>query len=237
MITDVHCHILPGADDGAAGTDETERMLRIADGEGIGVIFATCHFTLGESEKRTDFVRERFRIARDMWKRIGAEKEMYLWSEILWEDGAERAIADGGAISLGGGEYVLTEFLPGVGSGEAKDAVRRIRYAGYRPVLAHIERYGRLAAGETFKELCRLGAVLQVNASSVCGEAGLIVKRRVIKWISDGLVSLVGTDAHDSKVRPPVMTRCLKVLRSRFGGEEAARLTEDNPAKLISGSL
>ncbi len=235
MIIDIHCHILPGVDDGAKNEDSMEHMLCLADAEGIEAIIATPHFTLGEDEKRVEAIKMKYDIARSAWKKRGSQKELYLGSELLWGEGVVDALEAGKALTMNGTSYVLVEFPSDVGYEYIESAVRKLQYAGYFPIIAHIERYWQLRDRKALRKLVDMGAYLQVNVSVILGNHGFWRKRRIVRWLKEGLIHFVGTDAHSSKTRKPEMKQCVQYLEKKIGIVKTRRILEENPKKVLEG--
>ncbi len=235
MIIDMHCHILPGIDDGARDEGSMERMLRIANTEGIEAIVATPHYTLGEDEKKLEAIKTKYALARKTWKKRGSQKELYLGSELLWEDGIVEALDSGKALTMNGTSYVLVEFLPDAGDTYIENAMRRMQYAGYLPIIAHVERYKRLQNRKVLQELVDMGVYLQVNVSTILGKHGFFLKHRVLRWMQEGLIHFVGSDAHNSKTRRPEMKECAQYLNKKLGVTRTRQILEKNPMRMLEG--
>lgn len=235
MIIDMHCHILPGIDDGARDEGSMERMLRIANTEGIEAIVATPHFTLGEDEKKLEAIKTKYALARKAWKKRGSQKELYLGNELLWEDGIVDALESGKALTMNGTSYVLVEFLPDAGYAYIENAVRKLQYAGYLPIIAHVERYERLQNRKALQGLVDMGAYLQVNVSTILGNHGFLLKHRMLTWMKEGLIHFVGSDAHNSKTRRPELKQCAQYLEKKLGVVKTRRILEKNPMRMLEG--
>lgn len=235
MIIDMHCHILPGIDDGARDEGSMERMFRIADAEGIEAIVATPHYTLGEDEKRVEAIKTKYALARKTWKKRGSQKELYLGNELLWEDGIVEALESGNALTMNGTSYVLVEFLPDAGYEYIENAIRKLQYAGYLPIIAHVERYEQLQNRKSLQKLVDMGAYLQVNVSTILGKHGFLLKWRMTQYLKGGLIHFVGTDAHNSKTRRPELKQCAQYLEKKLGVVKTRRILEKNPMKMLEG--
>lgn len=235
MIIDIHCHILPGVDDGAKDEDSMERMFCLADEEGIDAIIATPHFALGEDEKRAETIKLKYDMARSAWKKRDSQKELYLGSELLWEEGVVDALEEGKALTMNGTSYVLVEFLADVGYEYIESAIRKLQYAGYIPIIAHVERYWQLKSRKMLRKLVDMGAYLQVNVSIILGHHGFWQKRCIVRWMKEGLIHFVGTDAHNSKTRKPEMKQCVQYLEKKLGIVKTRRILEENPKKVLEG--
>ena len=141
MIFDIHCHILPSVDDGARNESSTDRMLRIAASEGIDVIVATPHFSYDREKEEVEMIKRKYAEVRALWKKRGADKEMYLGNELFYSEGVIEALQDGRALTMNGTRYVLVEFPMYAEFSNIQKAIQKLQYAGYIPIIAHVERY------------------------------------------------------------------------------------------------
>ena len=165
-ITDMHCHVLPGLDDGPKDMDESLEVLREAARQGIDTMICTPHFHPGRykvhaaqiaksiQEVRMALIREHINL------RLVAGQECYYYSGLVDE------LDSGNVLTMAGTSFVLVEFEPDALYTTLRRAVRELADAGYRPILAHYERY-RCLDGDVGRldELRGLGAMLQLNFS------------------------------------------------------------------------
>lgn len=235
MIFDIHCHILPDVDDGARNEKHTKRMLQIAADEGIDVIVATPHFLAdGKSADVSDLVKKS-RQVREWWKEYGEEKELYLGNELFYSESLSEALEEKTALTMNDTEYILVEFPIYADYSYIRKAVQKLRYAGYVPILAHVERYDFFKQPKRVEDLVELGAYIQVNASSVLGRHGFFEKCAIVRLLKKDLVHFVGTDAHNTKERSPEIRMCAEYLKRKLGKGKAQRILEENPKIMLRG--
>ena len=235
MIFDIHCHILPNVDDGAKDGKTTKRMLQRAVEEGIDAIVATPHYSCEMEDEEIEQVRQKFLMIQKWWKEKEPDKELYLGSELYYSEGLIAALERGAALTMNGTRYILVEFPIYLNFQNIKKAVQKLLYAGYIPIIAHVERYERMKKLEMVSELVDMGALIQVNVSSVIGRNGFKDKFYVMKLIKKHVVHFVGTDAHDTEVRKIRMQACLQYLEKKLGKEKAAQILEENPRRMLEG--
>ncbi len=235
MIYDMHCHILPGVDDGARDMKDTERMLRTAHAEGIDRMLVTPHFQCGGRCAEVEELKKQYAKVQELWTQYGTDKELYLGSELFYSEGVVDALQAGEALTLNGTRYILVEFPIYVEFPYVLRAVQKLRYAGYRPIVAHVERYEKMQRPDCMRELMRAGAVMQVNVSTLLGRHGFFARYRMTTYLKKGLVQLVGTDAHDTKERKPVMKECRLYLTKKLGETRAQEILESNPERILRG--
>lgn len=235
MIFDIHTHILPDVDDGAKDADETKRMLQIASEEGVDAIVATPHFTCGMSKKQTQKRIELYEAVRNWWKKKEPDKELYLGNELFYGESLVEALEEGVALTMNGTRYVLVEFPIYADFSYVQKAVRTLQYAGYFPIIAHVERYENMQDRGKIQSLVDMGAYIQVNVSSIIGNHGLIAQHRIVRYLKAGLIHFVASDAHGARVRRPEMQQCREYLEKKIGEKKTRQILEINPEKMLKG--
>lgn len=234
-MIDLHTHILPGIDDGAAGFDEAVAMCRRAAATGTEAVVATPHLLHPRWGGVTgDGLRESFKALVEVLGgfldvRLGAE--IHVGSDLL--ELVDRLPA-GPLVRLAGSRYLLLE-LPFVGRPpDVRMLVHEIMLAGWVPVLAHPERTPCLiGAPAELDDLVDLGALLQVTAMSLTGGFGRKVMHVSRELVDRGLAHFVASDGHDPELRPAVLDEAFAVVRQGWGESAAQQLFADNPMAVL----
>lgn len=234
QMIDIHCHILPGLDDGAQDISETVAMLKIAASEGVSDMVVTPHFRPGR------FTASPEKVMETLWKvQKAAEREqisirLYPGNEVYYFDDMAEYLKQQKLCTLNGSACVLIEFSPSAMLRTIQNAADKLLNEGYRPILAHVERYESLQANaEDAVFLHEMGMQLQVNASTVMGKAGTASKRFVYRLLDENAVDYIGSDAHGSRHRTPEIARCRDAIIKRYGYEYAQRLMRSNALEMI----
>ena len=235
MRFDIHTHILPSIDDGARHEFSTTRMLRLAAANGTTHMVATPHFSCGIAGSRMIEIMDKFNQVREEWKSLSEQNEFYLGNELLYGEGLIDALNRGEALTMNGTRYVLVEFPVYSDYSYIRRAVQNLSYAGYWPILAHIERYEFFKKKENIKELIRIGACMQVNADSVLGRHGFLLRRYILKLIKESMIHFIGSDAHSSSKRRPELKECENYLNRKIGSSMTHQLFQTNPDKMLKG--
>ena len=231
-FTDVHHHLVYGLDDGAKTFEQAMTMAAAADAAGTATLIATPHVLPGIRPFDEALYHRRVERLQAACRKRGMGLRLLEGAEILYTEQTCRMLREGRIPTLGGSGWVLVEFLPQTGYRDLCDALAGILRTGYRPVIAHVERYRCLdAAGRRLRELRRaFGAVAQMNCSTVLGGKGWLQDWRSRRWLDEGFVDLVATDAHNVTSRPTRMREAYALLEARYGQAYARRLTGlDNP--------
>ncbi len=235
---DIHCHILPGIDDGAANEREMLQMLKVAYSQGIRYVFATPHYHPKRGEADASVVDSVFENVQNVVKTQFPDMKIYKGNEIYFRQDATQMLKEGRLLTLAGSDYVLLEFSTAVSRDQVKNAVGQLQMAGYVPVIAHVERYEDLVGEYGFiEELADAGVYFQVNAASVVGDMGGARKRFIKKMIKNDWVHFIGTDAHDAGHRAPLMEKCASYLRKKFDEDTAEMLLYHNPMMIVKNKM
>ena len=237
MRFDIHTHILPAIDDGARSIGSTARMFQLAAASGTTHIVATPHFTCEIAGNQVEEIKNKFNQLRREWKSLSEENEFYLGNELMYGEGLIDALDKGEALTMNGTKYVLVEFPLYSSFYDINRAVQTLNYAGYWPILAHIERYECLRKMENVKDLIRIGACMQVNADSIIGKNGYGTRYYALKLIKNNMVHFVASDAHSSRERRPELENCEAYLNKKVGTKMARQLFRINPGKMLKGEL
>ncbi len=233
--TDVHCHVIPGVDDGAQDLNESLRMLLYMYEEGIRRVIATPHYHGGYMEPRIGKIKERFdelKSAMDYDERLST-MELYLGCELYYYPSVTEWLDEGRVATMAGSDYVLLEFGYTMDMHTINAGTGAVINAGYIPIIAHAERYTALVSDlDAVESLIKKGAYIQVNTGAFHG--GFKKRSFVKKLFKNRMVHFVGTDAHDDEDRPPNMALEAEYIGKHYGEDYCRMLFVDNPAKVIN---
>ena len=234
QFIDMHCHMLPGIDDGARNWDEALAMARLAEADGIQTVIATPH-QLGAyrtNDGRT--IRARVAHLREFLNQRDVNLRVLPGAEARIEPNLIGRIRAGEILTLADrGRYVLLE-MPQEICLPIEGLLGELNRAGVTGVLAHAERnMGILAQPSLAESFVAAGCLLQVTAGSILGTFGKPVEETSLRLIRQGMVHFVATDAHSAKSRRPLMRQAFDCLVEIVGHEAAAALCCHNPAALL----
>ncbi len=235
---DIHCHIMPGVDDGSPDTDTSLQMLKIAAANGVKKIILTPHHKPmhhNVSPKHNAAYRQRLQdVARDN----GVNVNLYSGNEVYYSDETQADLESGNICTLAGSDYVLVEFHPAYPYKAIHNGLYQVQGAGFIPIIAHVERYSDVVSHPAYvRELVDMGCYIQVNASSIMGKYGFGIAHFTKKLIKEDLVHFVATDAHDTGRRAPNIADCRKYVERKFGLDTADRLFYDNPQSVLDNVI
>lgn len=217
MYFDIHSHIIPGIDDGAANLEQSKQLLRMMKARGADAVAATPHF-YAESvnfESHSARAKQGFDAIKPLAEAIGLT--VIKGYEVRYFHGIGRSDILK-SLTLGGSDYLLLEFRYG------EDITDRVIsdvsdiYYNYSitPILAHIERYRKYRGFEKALELIDDGIALShVNTSSFTDS----YKKAAFSLINDNRVHFIASDAHNTETRQPLYTVAFEKLASHFGDD------------------
>lgn len=235
-FVDMHCHILPYVDDGANDMEEAIKMLKMEYAQGVRTIIATPHFRYKMFETPREEIIRQFLLLREEAKNIGSGIEMYLGCEFHANMEMTRLLREKKVSSMGGSKYVLTEFSGAAPFSYIRERIAALVSAGYKPIIAHIERISCLRKDfGAIEELVELGAKVQVNTESITN--GFTTKRFCRKLMQEDLLHFVGTDCHGSAYRVPRMKDAYQYVLKKFGKEYADEIFINNPRDIVKRRL
>ncbi len=229
-LTDIHCHMLPFVDDGPDSVMEAKALLAESYEQGVRRIIVTPHYRPEMFE--TPIKRIRYSYSR--MKEIAAEMgiRMRLGCEFYRNEHLVSLLRERERPSLAGSRYVLIEFSTNDLFQTIHNSVYELLTNGYKPVIAHIERYACCGEIEKIQELRALGASIQINAGAVLGNAGRHTRRYCKKLMQADLIDFIASDTHDTKNRRPNLGECAAFVEKKMGKEYAFRIFVTNPGKI-----
>lgn len=231
---DIHCHILPYVDDGAEQKEESLVLLKSQFEQGVRVVCCTPHLRKGMFETPDEVIYEQFQKLKERARIFRGKMHLYLSREYYCDSSFIRRIEAGNVITMGNGKYLLTEFSSRYSEKELYEYIRLIRKCGYRPLIAHVERYPEVKNLKSVEKMIHLGAKIQVNAGSLLGREGIKQALWARKLIKNHLVHVVASDAHDTESRPPELAKTAAYLKKIVGETETRNLLYENPITILN---
>ena len=231
---DLHCHVLPGVDDGCTTIEESIIMIKKSIDMGVTDIVCTPHYRAPYlADKKT--LNKIFNFLKKHVEDNGLNIRLYLGQEIKVNDESIKELLSDELLKLNNTQYALCEF-----DFYEYDDISEICYSlnkkGVKPVVAHVERYSYVNDVFVVEEIKNSDGLIQVNAESILGKNGSWVKKFVYKLIKEGLVDFISSDYHN--VRENYMGKAYKKIEKKFGQDIAEKLFTLNAKNLITkGSI
>lgn len=236
-MIDIHCHILPGFDDGSRDIPESLAMVRAALDSGVTGIVATPHFR-GE-QRSLNYVGallDRFRRLEQAVEAAGLPLTLYPGAEILCLPQTLDLARRRELPTLGDTDHLLCEFFFDERSACMDELLDGIAACGYIPVVAHPERYHAVQHDpRCLERWFARGYLIQLNKGSILGAFGY-EEQRAADWIlANGLAHLVASDAHGAARRTTDMSKLRQRLLDRYPAAYVKVLMDIYPLRLVRG--
>ena len=222
-MIDFHTHILPEIDDGSSSVKESLTMLEKLKEQGVNHVVLTPHFyAYSSSADNYKEIREKsLRNLLSAIKEANLDINLYMGSEVLYFDELWR-IDNLKDLCIGGTSYMLLEMPFSVWTDAMIRNTEKLIGKGITPILAHFERYIKYKGNlEKIYELVNMGVILQSNSFSF-GKFSL--RRKVMKFLRKGMVSLLGTDCHNIGDRAPDYKQAVEYVKKKLSKSEYKRI-------------
>ncbi len=229
-LFDIHCHILPGVDDGAPTMEDALSMLQKEMDDGVKNVILTPHFF--SYGKNSAHINDRFSELSEEAKRKFPELKLYLGQELFFSSSLPELLEEGKALFMGASRYALVEFAPDTEYAILYRGLTELLQSGIQPILAHAERIKALSL-PVARELVHVGVYLQINAGSILGKGGFWTRRLVNKLLREELVHFVGSDAHNMTERAPNIKDAYLYTKRKFGRKTAEAIFSVHPQLML----
>ncbi len=232
-MVDIHCHLLPGLDDGPETMEQSVEMAEMALADGITHIAATPHAndvfpydserSLGLCAELAGRMNGRLRLA------TGCDFHMSY-------ENLEAASACPGRFTLNQKDYLLVEFADFALPPFLDQALGRLQEAGLKLIVTHPERNPLVrAAPERLRGWIANGCYVQITGMSLTGRFGRAAEQAAQDFLDRNWAHFVASDAHNARGRPPRLRRAYDLVAARRGPEAARALFHDNPLAAWEG--
>jgi protein-tyrosine phosphatase len=234
-MIDLHCHLIPGIDDGAATLDEALEMARIAVADGIIVTACTSHIFPGMFNNNGNGIREGMAKMQRELDAHNIPLRLVIGADVQLDLGILGGLKSGGIPSLNDSRYFLFEPPHVHAPIQIEAANKSYVDAGYVPIITHPERLKWIEGGgyDRILQMVDDGAWIQLTAGSLTGMFGGRAKYWCERMLDDGVVHIIATDAHNVRRRTPILSKARDAVAARLGEEEAWRMVRDRPQAVL----
>jgi protein-tyrosine phosphatase len=237
-LIDLHCHILPGLDDGSSSAEESLGMARLALQDGIRTIVATPHALDGVYDVPLAEITQGVASFRELLSTRGLDLRVCVGADIHLSPGIADKIKTGDVGTINNtGKYFLLELPPQTIPSGVKEEIFALKMQGVTPIITHPERHPAILRDmNLLYDFIAMGALSQITAMSLTGEFGESVQRCSQELLKHRLVHVIASDAHSADSRPPLLSRAVNEAAELTGSDLlAASLVNDIPAKILAG--
>lgn len=234
-MIDLHSHILPGVDDGAADMEESAAVLKFMQQKGVTKVAATSHYPLYKEKNYKRFITKKLEQLRVKAEDEKIDIEIFSGSEILIEKKLPWLLNDDKLMTINNTDYLLLETHPILLPDYFSELIHDIRTMGFKIIIAHPERYSFIQKNPylLYEWLELYDLKFMLNSSSMLGKHGKKAKITAEKLLEAGLCHLMASDTHGLEKRPFTLDKGLnnaeKIRR------ESRRLFSENAEAVLAG--
>ena len=229
-MIDLHAHVLPLIDDGSESLDLSLEMLREASGQGVTDMVLTPHLN-----KRYDLsvnkVKSAFEDFKVKAKDNGCAVNLYLGQEIYVGRSFEKVFSKDNFLTMNNTPFVLLEFDYNI-EFDIAETVYRLKRQGYKPIIAHFERYS-YADISVAREVKDIGGYIQVNADSCISGLSFFGDAKIKSLFRENLVDFVASDVHS--FRKSRLKKAKENIEKKYGEQVADAVFNKNALEIIKG--
>lgn len=233
-MIDIHCHILPGIDDGARNVEETIDMIKEAYRGGCRAICSTSHYMEGSYEADSDQRKEIIARIEEVLKQEKIEMPIYIGAEAYVSTEIPVLIKHDIIPTLNHSRYLLFELPMNTNILYLDDVVFSLLSENIIPIMAHPERYTCVQENPNLLlEWIDKGILFQMNIGSLSGIYGKTVKKTALKLIKANMIHFLATDAHRHHSIYADLPQMMENAEKIMGTKKLKKLTQDNPLRVV----
>lgn len=235
-MVDIHCHILPGFDDGSDNLEESLRMARLAVEGGTTAVITTPHCNIPDSFQNYfgKTYADIFNAFKAKLKEENIPLKIFPGHEIFASGNIVDLIKKKRLLTLCKSDYPLVEFDFTEQADSVYSKLKMLIAEGLVPIVAHPERYAFVAEDETAPfRLKTMGCLLQINKGSIKGGFGKTAHDIAHKMLRDELADFIASDAHSPYMRTPYLADAFEIISDIHSEEYADLLLNVNPSLVL----
>ena len=235
-LVDIHCHILPGVDDGSGSFSDSIEMAQLAASSGIRGIVATPHCNMPDVFQN-HWTWKLQGVLDQLQKELRTRNipvSLFPGQEIFLASGFLDLIKQGKLISMNHSRYLLVEFKPHENASIALRKLQQIVAEGYVPIVAHPERYGFVQEyADMVYQMKELGCLMQINKGSLKGRFGRAARKCALNILENYDADFIASDGHSQYSRTPYLEDAYEIVCERVSSDYADFLLRTNPRKVL----
>lgn len=234
-MIDLHSHILPGIDDGAADISVSLAMAKTWVADGVSAVACTPHILPGLYQNTGPQIRIAVQQLQEALDQEGISLRLVTGSDAHMAPNFVAEVRSGQILTIADSRYVLVEPPHHIAPPQIEDFFFNLLVAGYVPILTHPERLSWVPSRyDTIQRLAKAGVWMQITAGSVTGAFGRNAQYWAERMLDEGCVHILATDAHDNSWRPPCLSKGWEAAAKRVGDAEAQHLVLTRPAGILN---
>jgi protein-tyrosine phosphatase len=237
-VIDLHCHMLPGIDDGSPDLAMSLAMAEMAVADGITVTACTPHILPGVYANTGAALAQAVEALTQALNEADIPLAVTTGADVHVAPNLLGDIRAGKVLTLGGSRYLLLEPPHHVLPPRLEDLAFGLAAGGIVPIVTHPERLKWIETHyELVQRMAARGILMQVTAGSILGKFGSRARYWAERMLDEGIVDILASDAHDVMRRPPLLSEARDAVAKRHGHETANRLVVTNPLYILKNMV
>lgn len=233
-MIDLHCHLLPGIDDGARDLDMAIAMARMALADGIVTVACTPHILPGVYDNTASQIRDAVSSLASRLQSAQIPLHLTVGADVHLDPNLLAGLRNGQIPTVADSRYFLFEPPHHVAPPRLDAFAFSLVTAGYVPILTHPERLSWIETHfEVIERMADSGVLMQLTAGSLLGMFGRQPKYWAERMLDEGMADLLASDGHDVRRRPPQMAAAREVVAKRCDEATAHRLVVTTPLAIL----
>jgi protein-tyrosine phosphatase len=232
-MVDIHCHILPGLDDGPDSFEESVEMAEMAIADGITHVVAAPH-----ANSMYEFDPAAVKKLRDeLQEKVGDRLQLATGCDFhLSFENLQDIVANTAKYTINQKRYLLVEFAEFAIPPSMDDTLHQLQLLGLSIIVTHPERNRLIHSHpDRLRRWLHQGCYVQVTAQSLLGKFGEGAQKDAEQWLDEEMIHFIASDAHGATRRPLKLREAYDVVSTRRGEEVAQALFQDNPLAAFEG--
>jgi protein-tyrosine phosphatase len=233
-LIDLHCHLLPGVDDGSKNLAMSLDMARMACADGITTVVCTPHILPTVYDNKGPEIKAAVTLLQQSLSLADIPLRLLSGADVHMVPDLVAGLNDGRILTLAGSRYLLLEPPHHVMPRQFDDYIFRLLSVGYVAILTHPERLSWIEPQYVLiRRMVHGGLWIQLTAGSLTGRFGQGPRYWAERMLDEGLCHVMATDAHNTSTRPPQLSRVQAMVEQRLGPEEANNIFRIRPSGVI----
>lgn len=234
-MIDIHCHILPGVDDGAKDLHTSLEILKNAADSGVTDVILTPHYIKDSKYNFSNTPKSQILdILRLGARRAGININLHLGNEVYLDLDLIKLLRTGQIMPLANSRYILIELPVRAEDSAAKDILFDVISCGYTPIIAHPERYLYFQNNPAkIQEYLDLGCLMQGDYQSLHGRYGKHAKKALKTYLKKGQIHFLASDTHKASEAYNLPETYRQVVKITKSSAYAKDLLENNPQRIL----
>jgi protein-tyrosine phosphatase len=233
-LIDLHCHLLPGVDDGSKNLAMSLDMARMACADGITTVVCTPHILPTVYENKGPEIKAAVTLLQQALSSADIPLSLLSGADVHMVPDLVSGLNDGRILTLAGSRYLLLEPPHHVMPRQLDECIFKLQSAGYVAILTHPERLSWIEPQYVLiRRMVHRGLWIQLTAGSLTGRFGQGPRYWAERMLDEGLCHVMATDAHNTSTRPPHLGSAQAMVEQRLGAAEAANIFRIRPRGVL----